>query len=378
MNAAATNTVPEATTRSRPPAGRDVPLLDVVDLHTNFRTEHAVVRAVDGVSLTLEQGRTLGVVGESGSGKTVLSRSIMGLLPRRNVIRRGQVLFEGDDIAQLDEERLSRIWGARMAMVFQDPMTSLNPVVRIGRQLTEHVRLHNKVSKAHATERAVELLDSVGIPEPKRRLDEYPHQLSGGMRQRVMIAIALACSPKLLLADEPTTALDVTVQSQILDLLSAQQRERDMAMVLVTHDLGVVAGRTDDIAVMYAGKIVEKAPTRTLFANMRMPYTEALIQSIPRLANPSHSRLNVIPGRPPDMGNPPAGCRFAPRCAYAQDRCREEQPPLVAADQPGHAYACWYPVGTPEGRDALARNQREGRVQAATAPAAGAGAGGTR
>ncbi len=343
--------------------GDDGPILEVVDLITHFRTERAVVRAVDGVSFTIERGRTLGIVGESGSGKTVLSRSVMGLLPRRNVVRRGQVRFEGQDIAHLDEEDLSHIWGAEMAMVFQDPMTSLNPVVRIGRQLTEHLQLHTGIAKREAEDRAVELLRSVGIPEPERRLREYPHQLSGGMRQRVMIAIALACGPKLLLADEPTTALDVTVQAQILDLLNAQQHERHMAMILVTHDLGVVAGRTDDIAVMYAGKIVEKAPTRSLFANMRMPYTEALLQSIPRLANASHTRLTVIPGRPPDLGHPPVGCRFAPRCPYAQDRCRTEEPPLVDSSVPGHSYACWYPVGTPEGLAALARNQREGHLQ---------------
>jgi peptide/nickel transport system ATP-binding protein len=344
------------------------PLLEVVDLKTHFRTERAVVRAVDGVSFSLEQGRTLGVVGESGSGKTVLSRSIMGLLPRQNVVRGGEVRFEGEDIVPLDEEDLSRIWGADMAMVFQDPMTSLNPVVRIGRQLTEHLRLHTGIGRREADRRAVELLDSVGIPEARRRLREYPHQLSGGMRQRVMIAVALACGPKLLLADEPTTALDVTVQAQILDLLNEQQRERHMAMILVTHDLGVVAGRADEIAVMYAGKIVEKAPTRTLFANMRMPYTEALLRSIPRLTDPSHTRLNVIPGRPPDLGHLQDGCRFAPRCPYAQDRCRTEEPPLMDAGVPGHTYACWYPVGTPEGNDALARNEREGKLQRAGRP----------
>lgn len=341
----------------------DVPLLDVRDLVTHFYTEHAIVRAVDGVSLSLEQGRTLGVVGESGSGKTILSRSIMGLLPRRNVVRRGEVRFEGRDIAKLSEKELSGVWGAEIAMVFQDPMTSLNPVVRIGRQLTEHIQVHSRAGKNEARDQAVELLRSVGIPEPRRRLREYPHQLSGGMRQRVMIAVALACGPKLLLADEPTTALDVTVQAQILDLLTAKQEERHMGMILVTHDLGVVAGRTDEIAVMYAGRIVEKASTRTLFTDMRMPYTEALIQSIPRLANPSHTRLTVIPGRPPDLGRPLAGCRFAPRCPYAQERCSVSEPPLVEAS-PGHSYACWYPVGTPEGSEALARNQRNGRVQA--------------
>jgi oligopeptide/dipeptide ABC transporter ATP-binding protein len=212
------------------------------------------------------------------------------------------------------------------------------------------------MDRSEAQETALALLRSVNIPEPARRLRQYPHELSGGMRQRVVIAVALACGPKLLFADEPTTALDVTVQAQILDLLRQQQRDREMAMVLVSHDLGVVAGYTDDIAVMYAGQIVEQAPTKTLFAKMRMPYTAALVESIPRLENPSHTRLNVIAGRPPDLIDPPRGCRFAARCPYAQDRCREEQPPLIEADEPGHVYRCWFPVGTEAGREALERN----------------------
>jgi peptide/nickel transport system ATP-binding protein len=248
------------------------------------------------------------------------------------------------------------MWGTEMAMVFQDPMTSLNPVLKIGRQLTEGLRYHLDIPKDEAHEQAVQLLNSVGIPDPTRRINQYPHELSGGMLQRVTIAIALACGPKMLFADEPTTALDVTVQAQILNLLQQQQRDRHMAMVLVTHDLGVVAGRTDEIAVMYAGQIVEKAPTRTLFANVRMPYTEALLKSIPKLTNPSHTRLQIIGGRPPDLINPPAGCRFAPRCPYAQPRCHTEQPPLVEAETPGHVYRCWYPVGTDAGREALERN----------------------
>jgi oligopeptide/dipeptide ABC transporter ATP-binding protein len=230
-------------------------------------------------------------------------------------------------------------------MVFQDPMTSLNPVMKIGRQITESLMLHLRMSKDEARTTGIALLTSVGIPEPTQRMNEYPHQLSGGMRQRVTIAIALACGPKLLMADEPTTALDVTVQAQILDLLAEQQRERHMAMVLVTHDLGVVAGRTDEIAVMYGGKIVEKAPTETLFASVRMPYTEALLGSIPKIAEPSHTRLAAIGGRPPDLMNPPKGCNFAPRCPYAQDICQHEEPPLVE-DSPGHVYRCWFPVGS--------------------------------
>jgi peptide/nickel transport system ATP-binding protein len=241
-------------------------------------------------------------------------------------------------------------------MVFQDPMTSLNPVMKIGRQLTEGLRYHLDIPKDEAAQQALQLLDSVGIPDAKRRLEQYPHELSGGMRQRVTIAIALACGPKLLIADEPTTALDVTVQAQILNLLAAQQRERHMAMVLVTHDLGVVAGRTDEIAVMYAGQIVEKAPTRTLFTHVRMPYTEALLKSIPKLEQPSHTRLQIIGGRPPDLISPPRGCRFAPRCPYAQPKCHAEQPPLIEAETPGHVFRCWFPVGTEAGRDALERN----------------------
>ena len=342
-------------------------LLEVRDLKTGFRTARGLVRAVDGVSLSVDRGQTLGVVGESGSGKTVLSRSIMGLLPAHNVVREGQVVFDGRDLVGLDPKSIRHIWGAEVAMVFQDPMTSLNPVVKIGRQIGEGLRLHLEMSKEQARETSVELLRSVKIPEPARRLDQYPHELSGGMRQRVMIAIAIACGPKLLMADEPTTALDVTVQAHILDLLQEKQRERDMAMILVTHDLGVVAGRTSEIAVMYAGKIVERAPTRTLFAEMRMPYTEALLRSIPRIEYPSHTRLLAITGRPPDLANPPIGCNFAPRCPYAQERCRVEEPPLMPADTPGHEFACWYPVGTPEGDAALEANLSAGVPQAVAA-----------
>ncbi|MFM7270438.1 MAG: ABC transporter ATP-binding protein [Actinomycetes bacterium] len=325
-------------------ADPNAPLLVVDDLHTQFDTERGLVRAVDGVSFTLERGRTLGVVGESGSGKTVLSRSIMGLLPKSGVIRTGSVRFEGVELLDADAKFMADYWGDQMAMVFQDPMTSLNPVMRIGNQITEMLRRHLDISKDHARETALTLLTSVGIPEPERRLKQYPHEMSGGMRQRVMIAIAIACGPKLLFADEPTTALDVTVQAQILDLLQAQQRERYMAMILVTHDLGVVAGRADEIAVMYAGRIVEKAPTKVLFTAMRHPYTEALLASIPKIADPSHTRLQTIGGRPPNLISPPVGCKFSPRCAYAQDRCRTEDPPLSEPDEHGHQFRCWYPV----------------------------------
>jgi peptide/nickel transport system ATP-binding protein len=345
------------------------PLLEVRDLTTHFVTPLGTVRAVDGVSLTLDRGRTLGIVGESGSGKTILSRSIMGLLPTRNVIREGSVRFEGVELTTMSVKDQRRIWGREMAMVFQDPMTSLNPVMRVGKQITESLHVHLGMSRSDAESTAERLLTDVGIPEPRRRLTEYPHQLSGGMRQRVTIAIALACGPTLLFADEPTTALDVTVQAQILDLLADQQRDRHMSMILVTHDLGVVAGRTDEIAVMYAGRIVERAPTRTLFADMKMPYTEALVKSIPKLEASSHTRLDIIGGRPPDMMHPPAGCRFSPRCPYVRERCRQEEPPLVEGPTPGHEYACWYPVGSAEYNETLA--QRGGTTGASTVVAGG-------
>ena len=343
----------------------DGPLLEVHDVITHFKTGRGLVRAVDGVSFSLERGKTLGIVGESGSGKSVLSKSIMGLLPKRNVVRGGSIKFEGREIGSATPKEMQHYWGTEMSMVFQDPMTALNPVMRVGKQITESLRYHLDVSRQYAQDTALALLESVGIPEPQRRLREYSFQLSGGMRQRVMLAIALACGPKMLFADEPTTALDVTVQAQILDLLQAQQRDRFMAMILVTHDLGVVAGRADDIAVMYAGRIVEKAPARALFTQMRHPYTEALMKSIPKLTLPSHTRLESIAGRPPDLVNPAPGCSFAPRCPYAQQRCREEEPKLQPQGTEGHEFACFYPVGTPAGSEALAANQ------AATAPTSG-------
>ena len=323
-----------------------VPLLEVTDLATGFETARGLVRSVDGVSFSLERGHTIGIVGESGSGKTVLSRSIMGLLPHKGVVRSGSIRFDGTEIGEASPKEMRKFWGDAMAMVFQDPMTSLNPVMKIGRQITEAIHTHLDVTKQFADELAVSLLESVRVPDPERRMGEYPHQLSGGLRQRICIAIALACGPQLLLADEPTTALDVTVQAQVLDVLAQQQRERFMAVILVTHDLGVVAGRADDVLVMYAGQVVEKAPTATLFRHMKMPYTEALLRSIPKLTEPSHTRLAAIPGRPPDLVSPPPGCWFAPRCPYAQDKCREEMPPLVDGDTPGHQFRCWFPVGS--------------------------------
>ena len=319
------------------------PLLQVCDLRVEFRTARGALRAVDGVSFELDAGRTLGIVGESGCGKTVLSRSLL----RLNPIAGGRVVFDGQDLAAMDEADLRLVRGKDMSIVFQDPMTSLNPVLTIGSQIAETLTHHLRMGRGPAWTRARELLAAVGIPSPDARLREYPHQLSGGMRQRVTIAMALACEPRLLIADEPTTALDVTVQAQILDLLQQQQRERGMAMILISHDLGVVAGRTDEIAVMYAGRIVERAPTRQLFEHTRMPYTQALLRAIPRLDHDSHTRLLAIGGRPPDLVDPPPGCRFAPRCDRVRDRCREDEPPLGADSDPGHQFACWYPVGAP-------------------------------
>ncbi|MGE0137256.1 MAG: ABC transporter ATP-binding protein [Ilumatobacteraceae bacterium] len=325
----------------------DKPLLEVRDFSVHFDTPRGRVRAVDGVSFDLREGQTLGIVGESGSGKTVLSRSIMGLLHGKNVVRRGRVTFDGRDITNLSRRQGRALRGTDVAMVFQDPMTSLNPVMKIGRQLTEGMKTHLDLSKEQRHEAALNLMRSVGIPLPEKRMEQYPFELSGGMRQRVTIAIALACEPRLLLADEPTTALDVTIQAQILKLLEAKKQERNMAMILVTHDLGVVAGRTDEIMVMYAGKVVERAPTLDLFTRMRMPYTEALLNSIPKLDEPSHTPLVAIGGRPPVLIDPPQGCRFAPRCPYARAKCVHEEPPLMSDEHvnSGHVYACWYPVG---------------------------------
>ena len=322
------------------------PLLVVEDLRTHIRTPRGVVRAVDGVSFTLERGRTLGIVGESGSGKTMLSRSVMGLLPPGDVELSGSVRFEGTELVGAPAATLRKLWGARIAMVFQDPMTSLNPVKRVSHQIIESLRLHTGIDRREAKAMAVSLLTQVGIPSPEHRARAYPGQLSGGMRQRVVLAIALSCAPRLLLADEPTTGLDVTVQAQILDLLASLKDERQMGLVLVSHDLGVVAAHTDDVMVMYAGRAVETAPTRSLFRSVAMPYTEALLGSTPRLANPSHTRLAAIEGRPPGLIDQPPGCPFAPRCRYAQELCHQRRPPLVPVpDEPDHAFACWFPLG---------------------------------
>jgi peptide/nickel transport system ATP-binding protein len=344
------------------------PLLVVEHLRTSFPTDRGLLLAVDDVSFTLDQGQTLGIVGESGSGKSVLVRTIMGLNPPTAIVpEETKIHLGGRDARHLNYHDAKHFWGTEVAMIFQDPMTSLNPVKKIGTHITEPLRYHLGLSKKQATERALDLMNQVGIPEARRRLDQYPHELSGGMRQRVTIAIALSCEPRLLIADEPTTALDVTVQKQILDLLARAQRERHMAMILITHDLGVVAGYADRIAVMYAGQLVESSGTFELFDHMRHPYSEALLRSIPRVEHPSHTRLDAISGRPPNMINLHPGCRFAPRCRYVQPTCREEDPPLFTITEGGggHVARCFFPVGTDAGRAALARNELAGAAAAA-------------
>jgi peptide/nickel transport system ATP-binding protein len=323
------------------------PLLSVEDVSVELPTPRGALRAVDKVDLALAPGRTLGIVGESGCGKTMLSRAILQLLPKRARLT-GRVMFDGRDLVTLDPEALRRLRGPELAVVFQDPMTSLNPVLTIGTQIGETLQAHLGMEAGATFRRGVELLAAVGIPAPDQRMRQYPHQLSGGMRQRVAIAIALSCEPKLLIADEPTTALDVTVQAQILDLLAREQQRRHMAMILITHDLGVVAGRTDEVAVMYAGRIVERAPTPKLFAQMRMPYTEALLAAIPKLESPPHTPLPAIAGRPPDPTRPLPGCSFSPRCRYADGRCRVLKPPLSDPERAGTLYACWHPLGLPD------------------------------
>jgi peptide/nickel transport system ATP-binding protein len=319
------------------------PLLSIEGVSVSLPTPRGALKAVDNVDLAVAAGSTLGVVGESGCGKTMLSRAILQLLPKRARLS-GRVMFNGRDLASLPAEALRRLRGPELAVVFQDPMTSLNPVLTVGTQLVETLQAHLGMDTMAALRRSAGLLSEVGIPAPEQRLRQYPHQLSGGMRQRVAIAIALSCEPKLLIADEPTTALDVTIQAQILDLLAREQRRRHMAMILITHDLGVVAGRTDEVAVMYAGRVVERAPTPALFARMRMPYTEALLAAIPKLDSPPHTALPAIAGRPPDPTRPLPGCSFAPRCKYADGQCHESKPPLVDPAGVGALHACWHPL----------------------------------
>ena len=323
-------------------------LLDVKNLKTHFFTKEGVVRAVDGISFSVDAGETIGIVGESGCGKSVTALSIMGLIPKPPArIVDGSVDFRGRDLTKLSERQLEDVRGKEMAMIFQDPMTSLNPTLKIRTQIIEVLDRHFGYSKDEAQRRAIQLLEEVKIPRAAERLEDYPHRFSGGMRQRVMIAIALACNPKLLIADEPTTALDVTVQAEILDLLEELRREHEMGMIIITHDMGVVAEVADEIAVMYAGQIVEQAPTLELFDHPEHPYTEALLGALPQLEdqNVRHGRLLSIPGRPPDLIAPPSGCRFAPRCPHADlgDGCAESIPELRQI-RPNHLVRSRHPA----------------------------------
>jgi oligopeptide/dipeptide ABC transporter ATP-binding protein len=324
--------------------GVGTPLLEIRDLRVDFGQGHGTVRAVDGLSYTLERARTVAVIGESGSGKTVSARSIMGLLPPSATVS-GSVRFEGTELVGMPEPELRGYRGRAIAMVFQDPARSLNPTMRIGQQITEAVRMHREVSGVTADERALDLMELVRLPAARERFRQYPHQLSGGMRQRVMIAIALASDPKLLIADEATSALDVTTQAQIMELLRDLQQRLGMAVIMISHDLGLAASFADEVLVMYAGRAVEQAPTRTLFTHVRMQYTRALLEAIPRIENPAHTPLEAVPGQPPDLATHPRGCPFAPRCPAATDKCRETAPPFEE-QEPGHRWACWHPAGT--------------------------------
>src|SRR3954468_12524767 len=323
---------------------RNGTILSVRDLKTYFETEDGTVKAVDGVSFDLERGETLGIVGESGSGKSVTNLSIIRLIPEPpGKIVSGEILFDGEDIRALPIDELRRIRGKRIAMIFQDPMTSLNPFMRISKQLMEITKLHLGYSKEQAYEHAIKMLDIVGIPDARSRVDSYPHEFSGGMRQRVMIAMALSCKPELLIADEPTTALDVTIQAQILELIKNLKRETGTSVIMITHDLGVVAGMTVRILVMYAGRVFESAPTAELFARPSNPYTAGLLRSVPDPTDDSHAPLYQIPGLPPDVARLPPGCPFAPRCARAETICRERFPPFVHLT-PEHQSLCHFAV----------------------------------
>lgn len=316
-------------------------MLAVHDLRTHFYTDDGLVKAVDGVSFTVRRGETLGLVGESGSGKSVACLSALRLVPTPPACHpSGSIRFAGDDLLTLSEQALEQLRGNRLAMIFQDPLTALNPYLSVGRQLTEVLEVHEGATPAAARQAAIEMLNRVGIPAASQRIDQYPHQFSGGMRQRVMIAMALMCGPEVLFADEPTTALDVTIQAQILDLIGELQMSLGTAVVLVTHDLGVVAGTADRVAVMYAGRIVEEGTTAEVFANPLHPYTRGLLASMPRIDTPSRQRLAAIPGLPPDLGQLPSGCPFHPRCHQASAHCRREYPDVVTAS-PTHWASCW-------------------------------------
>lgn len=315
-------------------------ILSVRNLQTHFYTEDGVIKAVDGISFDLKRGETLGIVGESGSGKSVTNLSLLRLIPfPPGKIAGGEAIFDNKDLLKLPEKELRRIRGKRIAMIFQDPMTSLNPFMRISKQLSEITELHEALTPRESRKRAIEMLDLVGIPDAARRIDDYPHQFSGGMRQRVMIAMALSCKPELLIADEPTTALDVTIQAQILELIKDLKEKTGTSVILITHDLGVVAGMTDHIAVMYAGKIIEYAPTHELFTKPKHPYTQGLLNSVPD-PQTEQETLFQIPGLPPDLAHLPKGCAFAPRCSQAKDQCQEFPPVRKINDE--HYSVCWF------------------------------------
>ena len=317
------------------------PLLEVKNLRTHFYTFEGVVKAVDGVSYDLEEGETLGLVGESGCGKSVSAMSLMRLIPEPpGKIVDGEILFEGQDVLQLSMDEMRSIRGAKMSMVFQEPMTSLNPVLNLEKQLGETLQLHKGMTKQEARQESVELLARVGIPDPERRVRQYPHQFSGGMRQRVMIAMALSCNPRVIIADEPTTALDVTIQAQILELMKGLTREFGVAMIVITHNLGVVARYADRMNIMYAGKIIERGESAEIYSNPRHPYTVGLLKSVPRLDLPRRTRLDPIEGQPPALSDLPDGCRFAPRCPHAEESCRAAYPPSFTLSAE-HTADCW-------------------------------------
>ncbi|HET8911289.1 MAG TPA: ABC transporter ATP-binding protein [Ktedonobacteraceae bacterium] len=339
-------------------------LLEVQDLKTYFKARAGKVRAVDGVNFSIRPGERLGIVGESGCGKSVTALSIMRLIPQPpGIYAGGSILFDDNDLLDMPESGLRKIRGSQIGMIFQDPMTCLNPTMTVGDQIAEGLRIHLKLKKDEAHQRAIALLEQVGIPAAAERVDSYPHQFSGGMRQRVMIATALACNPKLLIADEPTTALDVTVQAQILDLMNAVCQDFKTALILITHDLGVVAGMTDRVVVMYAGKVMEEATTEELFANPCHPYTLGLLASVPRLDEQRIHELATIEGTPPDLLNPPSGCPFMPRCAFARKACREMPPLAPVTGNSTHLKACWVDVTDPK-EQAYAAKRKQMRQDA--------------
>jgi oligopeptide transport system ATP-binding protein len=340
--ASETETIPAREPESGGNGFTGEPLLEVRGLKTQFFTQDGVVKAVEDVSFYVMPGETLGVVGESGSGKSITGLSIMRLIPDPpGKIVEGEIIFDGQDLRKLSDDQIRRVRGNRIAMIFQDPMTSLNPVLTINRQISEALQLHMGMSRDQAKVRSIELLQMVGIPNAEERIDQYPHQFSGGMRQRVMIAMALSCNPQLIIADEPTTALDVTIQAQILDLMRNLQSERDTGVLMITHSMGVVAGMADRVQVMYAGSIVETASTEEIFANPRHPYTVGLMKSIPRLDARQKERLEPIRGLPPDLIDLPDMCPFVPRCNYAREKCEQKRPPLLQV-APDHYSACWF------------------------------------